>query len=114
MRLSEYLSSFKLPLIFILTGTLFLGLGIYNSKTPDQPKTSFREAFNQTKQETHSGKINLNKATKLQLISLPGVGEKTAQKIIQYRPYDSLDKLLEHKIVKRNVFEKIKELVVVP
>lgn len=114
MRLGGNLRSFKLPLIFILTGVLFLSLGIYNSKTPDQPKTSFREAFNQAEQKTHSGKINLNKATKLQLISLPGVGEKTAQKIIQYRPYNSLDKLLEHKIVRRNVFEKIKELIVVP
>ena len=108
-----------LSLIFILTGVLILSLGIHNSKTPNKPQststqTSNREDFNQTVKENQTGKINLNKATKLQLISLPGVGEKTAEKIILNRPYNSLDKLLEHKIVKRNVFEIIKELVVVP
>lgn len=117
MKLDEYLSSFKLPLLFILAGGLLFSLGIYNSKTPEQNqyasrRTSFRKVSNDSEQISNSGKIDLNKATFAQLVSLPGVGEKTAGKIIQNRPYDSLDKLSDLKIVRKDVLEKIKELVV--
>ena len=46
-----------------------------------------------------------------QLDTLPGVGKVTAGKIIQNRPYASIDDLLNKKIVGKSVFEKIKDLV---
>ncbi len=48
------------------------------------------------KKSLPEGKINLNNASKLELMKLPGVGEKTALKIIQYR--------------KNNKFETIEEI----
>ena len=58
-----------------------------------------------------SDKININTASIDQLDTLIGVGKITAQKIIQNRPYQSIDDLLNKKIVGKSVFEKIRELI---
>ena len=60
-----------------------------------------------------SDKINLNTASMDQLDTLPGVGKITAQKIIQNRPYQSLEDMLNKKIVGKSVFEKIKDLITI-
>lgn len=62
-------------------------------------------------QADQSKKININSASQNELESLPGVGEVTASKIIDNRPYGSLEELLEKKVVNKSTFEKIKELV---
>ncbi|OGK26488.1 hypothetical protein A3D76_02120 [Candidatus Roizmanbacteria bacterium RIFCSPHIGHO2_02_FULL_37_9b] len=58
-----------------------------------------------------SNKVNINSGSMDQLDTLPGVGKVTAGKIIQNRPYASIDDLLNKKIVGKSVFEKIKDLV---
>lgn len=58
-----------------------------------------------------SGLININSASPSQLDSLPGIGPVTAQKIIDNRPYASIDELLAKKIVSAKTFEKIKEKI---
>ena len=52
--------------------------------------------------------ININTATKSDLESLSGVGPVTADKIINGRPYSSIDELLNNKIVGNSTFGKIK------
>ncbi len=58
-----------------------------------------------------SEKININSASVEQLDTLPGIGLVTAKKIIQNRPYNSLEELMDKKSVGKSVFEKIKELI---
>jgi competence protein ComEA len=58
-------------------------------------------------------KININLASMAELDSLWGVGEATAQKIIEARPFQKPEELLEKKIVKSNVWEAIKDQVTV-
>ena len=58
-------------------------------------------------------RININLATEQELDTLPGVGPATARKIIDGRPYSSIDDLLEKKIVGSNVFSEIKEKITV-
>lgn len=53
--------------------------------------------------------VNINSASKEQLEALPGIGPVTAQKIIENRPYSSLDELLQKKILRKSVFEAIKD-----
>ncbi len=53
------------------------------------------------------GKINVNAASKSELDTLPGVGEVTAQKIIDNRPYQKLEELKEKKAVNKSTYEKI-------
>lgn len=55
--------------------------------------------------------INVNNASVTDLESLPGVGEVTAQKIFDNRPYSSVEDLLSKKVVGNSTYEKIKNLV---
>jgi len=55
--------------------------------------------------------INVNKGTIDELDTLPGIGKITAEKIINNRPYQSIDELLTKKVVNKGVFEKIKNLI---
>lgn len=57
-------------------------------------------------------KINLNTASLEDLDSLWGIGEARAQKIIESRPYNSTEDLLNRKIIPQNVYEKIKDKVI--
>lgn len=52
--------------------------------------------------------IDINSASITELESLPGVGSVTAQKIIDGRPYSSVEELLSKKLVGKATFEKIK------
>ncbi len=60
---------------------------------------------------TTEGLININEASTAQLDSLTGVGAVTAEKIIQGRPYEKIEDLVEKKIVSSSVFEKIKDKI---
>jgi len=55
--------------------------------------------------------ININTATSSQLEDLPGIGAITAEKIIQARPYSSVEDLLSKKVVNKSTFEKIKDKI---
>ncbi len=62
-------------------------------------------------QDSQANKININTATVAELDTLVGVGTITAEKIIQGRPYKSVDDLVTKKILNNSTFEKIKDLV---
>ncbi len=58
-----------------------------------------------------SGLININTASSESLDTLPGVGSVTAAKIINSRPYGTIDELLSKKVVSSSVFTKIKDKI---
>lgn len=51
--------------------------------------------------------LSINTATKNELINLPKIGEKTAQAIIDGRPYASIEELVEKKLISRDALESI-------
>lgn len=63
------------------------------------------------------GKVNINKASKEELMTLPGVGESRAESIIQYREdvgaFQNIEDIMQVSGIKEGLFEKIKDLITV-
>ena len=80
-------------------------IGIENNSKVDETKN--KEASNQ--------KVNINTATKEELDTLPGIGESTAQKIINYRrengKFSSIEEIKEVNGIGESKYENIKELI---
>lgn len=53
--------------------------------------------------------VNINTASESELDALSGIGPVTAQKIIDNRPYNSIEEMVSKKAVTQKVFDKIKE-----
>lgn len=67
--------------------------------------------------EAESGKVNLNTATKEELMTLAGIGESKADSIIRYREekgkFQSIEDIKQIEGIKDGVFQKIKDLITV-
>ena len=67
--------------------------------------------------ENSDGRVNLNTATKEELMSLPGIGESKAEAIMDYREknggFSDISDIMKISGIKEAAFEKIKELIVV-
>ena len=62
------------------------------------------------------GKININNASKKELVTLKSVGDKIADRIIEYRkahPFKTIEELMNVKGIGQKVFDKNKGLITV-
>ena len=57
------------------------------------------------------GKVNINSASSSDLDTIPRIGPVTAQKIIDGRPYSSVEDLINNKVLGPKTYEGLKDLV---
>ncbi len=57
--------------------------------------------------------LDLNRASKTQLMSLPGIDDAAADRIIAARPFDNTHQLIDKRIVSRDEYGKIADSITV-
>ncbi len=106
--ISDNLTSFEKRIILYLALSLIVGVTL-----------EYYGKFGNGKQkaETSIRKININNADMEDLISIPGIGAKTAKAIIEYRhkhgPFRSIDEIKNVKGIGTKKFNRIKNYIVV-
>jgi competence protein ComEA len=99
----------SLAIVFALCGTLLI-----TAPTPAAAQQSPTAAPAAAAKPA----INLNAATIEQLETLPGIGRKTAERIIEYRTksggFKRIEELMNVKGIGEKSFLKLKPLIVVP
>lgn len=56
--------------------------------------------------------LDLNSATREQLVALPGIGETYADAIIKNRPYKAKDELVSRKVIPAAAYKKVRTKVI--
>jgi DNA uptake protein ComE-like DNA-binding protein len=116
------LNLFILTLTVAFAGTVFTGCSKNQSPQEIRQQTAqatadlkrdakavaqgVREGWNRDKP------LNLNSATKDQLVDLPGVTAGDAERIVEGRPYDDPQQLVTRKIVSQAKYDKFADRVV--
>ena len=106
-------------LLFICTMALVLVIGIFVGRNIDTEyvKLNDNDAVIQTPiiRSEEDYRLDINTATKAQLIDLPGIGEIIADRIIQYRTdygsFASTDELLKVEGIGAGKLEQIEKLI---
>ena len=112
----------------ILTLALLLaGIAACNTKgdDPDEIRRRTAEATETIRRDTKAmaegvkegmGRdnkaVNINKASREDLLNLPGISEHEADRIIAARPYDSADDLVRRHIIPDSEYDKIRDRVI--
>jgi len=82
-----------------------------------QSVSSDAESTGERAQEGAAGAVNLNTATREQLMTLPGIGESKADSIIRYReetgPFSCIEDVMNISGIKNSVYSKIRDLITV-
>ena len=97
----------RLKLAFVLACALLASAtsGFAQTKAKPAPKTTTAAA-------NAASLVDLNSASKDDLMKLPGIGDAYAQKIIDGRPYKGKNDLVSKKIVPQATYNKIKDMVI--
>lgn len=134
-RLKEWaaLTRTEQRVILVLCGALLAGTGIrvyrqafpavqqHSYATTDSTFAALTDRLDDSEEEKEraepSGPVNINTASKSELIGLPGIGEVMAERIILHRedigPFQSIDELATIKGISKRRVEQLRPLITV-
>jgi competence protein ComEA len=78
--------------------------------TADSPKSTEKKTTVKTEKNTNL--IEINSAPKLELMTLPGIGDAEAQKIIDGRPYRATTQLVQKSVIPQVTYDKIADSII--
>ena len=96
--------------------TVALAGSVYAQKA-DVPKAATvapaaKEAPKDVAKDAKAELIDINSADEKTLMTLKGIGDVTAKKIIKSRPYGGKDDLVKKKVITEKVYADIKDLII--
>lgn len=114
----------------LITFTVGLGIRFYRQTFPESHKFDYRTSDStfaalsvaldkepESRSVQPGSRVNLNEATKKQLMALPGIGEVTAERILLYREelgaFTSIDQLRKVKGMSKKKLEHLKPLITI-
>src|SRR5215467_13392052 len=107
--------------MLLISAVVFAQTGTTQSKTTTTTGTQKSSTSTTTKATGASStakstaakpKLDINSATKKQLMELPGIGDALSQKIIEGRPYKAKNELTQKKILTDDAYAKITDLII--
>ena len=100
-------------IVFMLFAAALLVSGSGLAQTKPTGKTAAPKTTAPAKTTAKAASpLDLNTASKADLVALPGIGEAYAQKIIDGRPYNRKDELVSKKIMPASTYAKIQNQVI--
>ncbi len=110
----------------LLVASLLAGIACTNAKdNPDDIRRRTAEATETVRRDTKavvegvkegmgsdSKAININKASREDLLTLPGLSEREADRIIASRPYDDANDLVSRHIIPATEYHKIRDRII--
>jgi DNA uptake protein ComE-like DNA-binding protein len=114
MRRKEALMTRLISRVFAVAIAAVLTFGMVAAQTPPSSKSpSTGQKAPSTKDAPKaSDLIDINSATKDQLMALPGIGEAYAAKIIAGRPYKNKSQLKSKNIIPAATYDKIASKII--
>lgn len=103
MTMKRFRNFLTLIMALALAGVVS-GAAAQSTTAPKHPTTATAKST--------TALVDLNSATKDQLMALPGIGDAYAQKIIEGRPYANKTQLKTKHIVPASTYDKIADKVI--
>jgi DNA uptake protein ComE-like DNA-binding protein len=120
-----FLKSWRFDFAAALAGAIICGtVACAPNQNPDQLREKTAQATAEVSRDakamaegvkeglSRDKTLNLNKASKDELLSLPGVTDHEADRIIAQRPFDNTHELVSRRIVSQEEYDKIKDRII--
>jgi competence protein ComEA len=103
-------------LLVVLVGLCFVTGSVFgqtkSSQTTSKSAQTTQKKADTQKSEKKAAQLDINSASKQELMTLPGIGDAYAQKIIDGRPYRAKNQLVQNKIIPQATYDKISDQII--